>query len=140
MERDHGCVVEICGELADATSHMFELGGCLDRDEVRTLRCDRCTRGSAGRTGWAVRRLTRFSSAAAMMTTRRGDAEGEGDGRECRPGAGLVAGEVSERQAHGDRDVPGRPREEANRQGAQEQRAEDRRQDPGDDERPAASV
>ena len=34
---------------------------------------------------------------------RRGDAEGEGDGGERRPGAGLVAGEVSQRQARGDR-------------------------------------
>ena len=71
---------------------------------------------------------------------RRCDAEGEGDRGECRPGAGLVAGEVSQRQARGDRGVPGRPGEEADRQRTQEQRAEDRRQDPGDDQRRAVSV
>ena len=39
VERDHGCVVEIRRELLDATVHAFELGGRLDRDEVRALHC-----------------------------------------------------------------------------------------------------
>ena len=39
VERDHVRVVEIRRELLNATVHAFELGGRLDRDEVRALHC-----------------------------------------------------------------------------------------------------
>ena len=137
--------IETCGELADARRAPCELGGRLERerDELRVLRSARVHPDLAV---GQVRRLGGHPLVLPLLLgrrgddDRRGDAEGEGDGGECRSGAGLVAGEVSQRQAWGDGDVPGDPGEDADRQRAEEQRAEDRRQDPGDDERRAVSV
>ena len=138
MERDHGRVVEVCRELTDASGHAFELGGRLHREDLRLP-------DTGVHADLPVGQVWRFGVCLALLGRRhdddgRGDAERERDRGERRPGAGLVAGEVSQRQAHRDRRVPGRPGEEADRQRTQEQRAEDRRQDPGDDERLAGSV
>ena len=108
-ERDHRRPVEVRRELADARSQRSSWAGASDRDELRVLRRPAYTRI------WRSDRLG--SSAAALRLLGRGgdddrrrDAEGERDGGECRPGAGLIAGEVSQRQARRDRDVPGHAR------------------------------
>ena len=144
-KRDHGRLSESCGELADARGTPRELGGCLDRerDELRALRWTRVhpdlAVGQVGEPGGRSLVLLLLRGCRGC-DDRRGDAEGEGDGGECRAGTGLVAGEVSQRQARGDGGVPGRPGKEADRQWTQEQSAEDHCHEPGDDERRAVPV
>ena len=114
-----------------------------ERDELRFVRGGPCTPGT-----WLSDRL---GSSAAIRSSSfflgcRGDghrccdAEGEDDRGECRPRSGLAAGEVTEREARADRGVSGGSGDDADREWAQEQGAEDGRDDPGDDERHAVSV
>ena len=114
-----------------------------ERDELRFLRRARVHPDLAvGQVG----ELGGHPVVILLLLGRRGDchrccdAEGEGDRGECRPGSGLVAGEVTQRQARADRGVSGGSGEDADREWAQEQGAEDRRHDPGDDERHSVSV
>ena len=122
-----------------------ELGGCPDRerDQLRVPRRARVHPDLA--VGQIGRRGGRLLSVPRLLGRRRdddgrSDAEGERDGGERSAGAGLVAGEVAHCQPRGDRRAAGRPGKDADRQRAQEQRAEDRREDSGDDERLAGSV
>ena len=55
-------------------------------------------------------------------------------------GPGLVAGKVTQRQARADGAVSRGSGEDADRERTQEQGAEDRRHDPGDDERHSVAV
>ena len=141
----HGRLTETGRDLADASSAQCELGGRLEweQDELRLLRQARVHPDLAvGQVG----ELGGHPVVILLLLGCRGDrhrccdAEGEGDRGECRPGPGLVAGEVTQRQARADRGVSGGTGEDADRERAQEQRAEDRRHDPGDDERHSVSV
>ena len=145
LKRDHRGLTETGGDLADARSAPCELGGRLEweRDELRLLRRARVHPDLAvGQVG----ELGGHPVVILLLLGCRGDrhrccdAEGEGDRGECRPGSGLVAGEVTQRQARADRGVSGGSGEDADREWAQEQDAEDRRHDPGDDERHSVSV
>ena len=131
--------------MADARSAPCELGGRLEweRDELRFVR------GARVHPDLAVGQVGELGGHPVVFLLLLGcrgdchrccDAEGEGDRGECRPRSGLVAGEVTEREARADRGVSGGSGEDADREWAQEQGAEDGRDDPGDDERHAVSV
>ncbi len=144
-ERDHGRLIETGGDLADACGAPRELGRRLERerDELRV------SRRAGVHPDLAVGQVGEVGGHPVVILLLLGcrgdchccgDAEGEGDRGECRPGPGLVAGEVTQRQARADRGVSGGSGEDADREWAQEQGAEDRRHDPGDDERHSVSV
>jgi hypothetical protein len=94
LERDHGRAVEVCRELADSSGHAFELGGRLGRDALRIGRRAGVDAdlpvGQVGRLGVGLSLL-----GGGDDDDGGGDPEDQGDGGEGRPGAGLVAGEVS---------------------------------------------
>ena len=115
---DHGGLTETRGDLADARSAPCELGGRLEweRDELRVLRRT-CVHPdlAVGQVG----ELGGHPVVILLLLGCRGDchrccdAEGEGDRGQCRPGPGLVAGEVTQRQARADRGVSGGSGEDA---------------------------
>ena len=144
-QRDHDGLTETCGELVDARSTRCELGRRLDRqrDELRVSRSTGVDPdlpvGEVGGLGGHPFVLP-LLFCCRDDDDRRCDAEGEGDRGECSPGTGLVAGEISQRQAWSDGDVTGGPGEDADCQRTEEQGAEDRRQKPGHDQGLAGSV
>jgi hypothetical protein len=127
------------GDPSDALGQAVELSGCVYRGELANLRWaevdPHLSGGQVGRFGRLLRRLGRGDD-----DDRRRDAEGEGDGGERRSGTGLVADEVAKRQPGCDGDSPGEAGEDADRQRAYEQAADDGRHDPGDDQRRPVSV
>jgi hypothetical protein len=138
-QRNHGRAAEVAREPADTNGQVDEPAARVDRQGLAiVLRAEEHPqlpgRERRGRTG-SFRLLGREDD-----DDRRRDAERDRDCRQCCSGTSLVPDEVSKRQARRDREAPGHRREHADRHRPEQQRPEDRPQEPGDDQRRRVSI
>ena len=125
--------VQLAGELSDARARARQLSRCVDRRELPGVR------GAEIHPNLSVRQVGRLGRRLRFFRRgddddRRRDPESERDRRERRAGPGLMANEVSQRQPRRDGDPSGDAGEDADREWAEQQAADDRRHDPRDDE------
>jgi len=142
VEGDHFGVMQRSGDLMHGSGQDAHLGGRTDRDD-RAIRAVPPVWLADPDQDLGVRQVARIGSGLVGGRAddgRRGDPQGEADRGQGRPGAGLVPGEVAQRQPHRDRRPSAQRGERPDGQRADQQDPQRHRQRAGDDQRGAGLV